>query len=54
MGLRLKPNKQKKLLDDKKEHDQHIHLVQAPGSVTGKIKVDVSEKKSVQNEAMEE
>ncbi|CAE6050142.1 unnamed protein product [Arabidopsis arenosa] len=51
---RLKPNKQKKFLDDKKEHEQHIHLVQAPGSVTGKIKVDVSEKKSVQNEAMEE
>ena len=49
---RLKPNKQKKLNDDMKELDQNIHMVQAPGAQ--KIKVDVSEKKSVQNEAMEE
>ncbi|XP_010518093.1 PREDICTED: probable ribosome biogenesis protein RLP24 [Camelina sativa] len=50
---RLKPNKQKKFNEDKKELNNQIDLVRAPG-VSEKVKVVVPKIKSVQNEAMEE
>ncbi|XP_024008840.1 probable ribosome biogenesis protein RLP24 isoform X1 [Eutrema salsugineum] len=51
---RLKPNKQKIYKEDIKVLDNDIVMIKAPQQVSEKIKVDVSKKKSVQNEAMEE
>ncbi|KAL1225233.1 putative ribosome biogenesis protein RLP24 [Cardamine amara subsp. amara] len=51
---RLKPDKKKKHAEAIKELDNNIHLVRAPQPDSEKIKVDVPNQKSVQNEAMEE
>lgn len=52
----MKPNKQKQRKELLDEINNNITLIKAPAPSqdTEKIKVDVSNKKAVQNEAMEE